>query len=135
MYRVGRKPCDNLNFARADMKRARRSRPYKPARSSGLKPLCRNLPRPVRQLPSAVMADPRRAAAILSTQSKWVNGTVLHYSFFTAGHFAVPKTQADAVRDAIAKWKAVQIGLQFQEVSQLSEAEVRIGYSTADGSS
>jgi hypothetical protein len=64
-----------------------------------------------------------------------VNGTVVHYCFFTAGHFAVPKKQADAIRGAFGKWKAVGIGLEFQEVSQLSEAEVRIGYSTVDGSS
>lgn len=65
-----------------------------------------------------------------------MNGTVLHYYFFGAGsHFAVPKVQADAIRGAFAKWKAVGIGLEFQEVNQLSEAEVRIGYSTADGSS
>jgi len=65
-----------------------------------------------------------------------VNGTVLHYCFFGGGsHFAVPKVQSDAIRDAFAKWKAVGIGLEFQEVHQLSEAEVRIGYSTADGSS
>ncbi len=81
------------------------------------------------------MANPLRASAILSTQSKWVNGTVLHYCFFTAGHFFLPKIQADAVRDAFAKWKGAGIGLEFQEVSQLSEAEVRIGYSTTDGSS
>jgi hypothetical protein len=61
---------------------------------------------------------------------------VLHYCFFGGGsHFAVPKKQADAIRGAFAKWKAVGIGLDFQEVTQLSEAEVRIGYSTADGSS
>src|SRR4030095_5093969 len=47
----------------------------------------------------------------------------------------VPKVQANAIRDAFAKWKAVGIGLDFQEVDQLSEAEVRIGYSTADGES
>ena len=29
----------------------------------------------------------------------------------------------------------IGIGLEFQEVNQLGEAEVRIGYSTADGSS
>jgi len=105
-------------------------------RKPGLKPLCRNLPRPVPQLPPEVAADPRRSAAILSSRSKWVNGTVLHYGFFgTGSHFNVPKTQADAVRDAFAKWKAVGIGLVFAEVKQLSEAEVRIGYSTADGSS
>jgi len=100
------------------------------------KPLCRNLPRPVPRLSPAAMADSRRAAAILSTRSKWANGTVLHYCFFAAGsHFSVPKVQADAIRGAFAKWKAVGIGLEFQEVKQLSEAEVRIGYSTADGSS
>ncbi len=82
------------------------------------------------------MADPRRAAALIGTYSKWANGTVLHYCFFKGGsHFSVPKAQADAVRGAFAKWKAVGIGLEFQEVNQLSEAEVRIGYSTADGSS
>jgi len=82
------------------------------------------------------MSDSRRVAAILSTRSKWVNGTVLHYCFFGAGsHYSVPKVQADAIRGAFTKWKAVGIGLEFAEVSQLNEAEVRIGYSTADGSS
>ncbi|MCC8940770.1 hypothetical protein H8A99_31105 [Bradyrhizobium sp. Arg68] len=81
------------------------------------------------------MGDPSRARAIIGTRTKWVNGTVLHYCFYTAGHFAVPTTQADAVREAFKKWKAIGIGLDFKEVSQLSEAEVRIGYSTADGSS
>jgi len=100
------------------------------------KPLCRNLPRQVPQLSPEVMADPRRAAAIINMRSKWVNGTVLHYCFFRSGsHFAVPKVQADAVRGAFAKWKAIGIGLEFQEVNKLSEAEVRIGYSPVDGSS
>ena len=114
-----------------------RSRSRKAATSAPTsKPLCRNLPRPVPQLSAEVMSDPRRAHAIISTQTKWVNGTVLHYCFFGGGsHFAVPKLQADAVRNAFAKWKAVGIGLEFQEVNQLSEAEVRVGYSTADGSS
>lgn len=119
------------------MARARTSRPPRAALSRGAsQPLCRNLPRPVPQLPPAVTADPRRTSAILSTRSKWVNGTVLHYCFFRGGsRFAIPKVQADAVRAAFAKWKAIGIGLEFQEVNQLSEAEVRIGYSTADGSS
>jgi Astacin (Peptidase family M12A). len=83
-----------------------------------------------------VAADPRRARAIVSTRTKWVNGTVLHYCFFGRGsHWSVPAAQANAVREAFAKWKATGIGLEFQEVNQLSEAEVRIGYSTADGSS
>jgi hypothetical protein len=100
-----------------------------------LKPLCRNLPRPVPQLHPSVVTDPRRASAIIRMRSKWLNGTVLSYCFFEEGHFAVPKMQADAIRDAFAAWKAVGIGLNFQEVEQLSEAEVRIGYSKVDGSS
>ncbi len=105
-------------------------------RASGYKPLCGNAPRPVPQLHPAVAADPRRSAAILGGASKWANGTVLHYSFFGSGsHYSVPKAQADAVRQAFASWKAVGIGIEFQEVKDLSEAEVRIGYSTADGSS
>lgn len=99
------------------------------------RPFCRMLPRTAPQLRPAIMADPRRAAAIIATNSKWVNGTVLHYCFFTKGHFAVPTKQADAVRGAFKKWKAIGMGLEFKEVTQLSEAEVRIGYSVADGSS
>jgi len=99
------------------------------------KPFCANGPRPARKLSDHVTTDASRAAAILSTSGKWVNGTVLHYCFFTKGHFTVPKTQATAIRHAFDTWKAIGIGLEFTEVDQLSEAEVRIGYSEADGSS
>lgn len=113
-----------------------RRRPQKTKASKHVtRPLCRNLPRTIPQLAPDVMADPRRAAAILSTRSKWVNGTILHYCIFGAGHYNVPKVQAAAIRGAIKAWKDLGIGVQFQEVDELSEAEVRIGYSTADGSS
>jgi len=118
------------------MTREKSSQSNRATRSnSSQKRLCANLPRPVPQLHPSVAADPRRASAIISTRSKWVNGTVLHYCFFQKGHFAVPKVQADAIRNAFVTWKKVGIGLEFQEVKQLSEAEVRIGYSVADGSS
>lgn len=109
---------------------ARKASGPKPSR-----PFCRNLPRTIPQLSQAVLADPRRARAIIGTRSKWLNGTVLHFCFFTNGHYAVPKKQADAIRAAIAEWKAVGIGIDFKEVTRLSEAEVRIGYSTVDGAS
>jgi hypothetical protein len=100
------------------------------------KPFCGLPPRPQPQLPPNVSSNVLRAAAILGTQTKWLNKTVLHYCFFTGtSHFAVPKVQADAVRKAFDTWKATGIGLEFQEVTQLEEAEVRIGYSVADGSS
>ena len=105
-----------------------------PAAKRTTKPYCGLAPRPVPHLPDSVLENPLRAAAILEGHSKWLNGTVLHYCFFTGcSHYSVPKTQADAVRQALATWKAVGIGLDFQEVNQLSEA--RVGYSTADGSS
>ena len=44
----------------------------------------------------------------------------------------MPKVQADVVRQAFTIWKGIGIGLDFQEVQQLSEAEIRIGYSIAD---
>jgi hypothetical protein len=92
------------------------------------RPLCSNGPRIVRPLDRVVIADPPRASAILQTQSKWVNGTVLHYCFFTNGQYAIAADQANAVRQAFAKWKSVGIGLNFKEVTQLGEAEIRIGY-------
>jgi len=115
-----------------------RSRTYTRRPSQTIRPakrFCALLPRTLPPLSPAVLGNPLRAAAIIETKSKWLNGTVLHYCFYMSGHFAVPKIQADAVRGAFVKWKAVGIGLDFQEVNQLSEAEVRIGYSTADHSS
>lgn len=97
---------------------------------------CAMLPRTVPPVPPHLIGDPLRVAAILSTQSKWVNGTVLHYCFLGATtRYAVPKTQADAVRGAVAKWEAVGIGLKLIEVNDLHEAEIRIGYSVAGGQS
>ncbi len=99
------------------------------------KPFCSTPPRVRAELTSAVRADPRRAAAILVSGSKWLNKTVLHYCFFESGHYTVPDDQADAIRDAFRIWKAVGIGLNFVEVAKLSEAEVRIGFSLEDGRS
>jgi hypothetical protein len=116
--------------------KARAAKSGKPTVPAGPKPLCGILPRPKPQLSERVSSDVRRAAAIIAGGSKWANKTVLHYCFFTGNsHFKVPSVQAEAIRQAFATWKAVGIGLEFQEVNQLSEAEVRIGYSTVDGSS
>lgn len=113
-----------------------RSSKKQPAGRPTPKPLCSTPPRIKPALPAIVASDPRRARAILNSGGKWLNGTVMHYCFFKGNSpWSVPKKQADAVRAAFAEWKAVGIGLVFQEVAQLSEAEVRIGYSEAEGSS
>src|SRR4051812_4740834 len=112
------------------------SRTATPSARPAQKPLCGTAPRIQRVLPALIANDPRRARALLLVGSKWLNRTVLHYGFFAGdSHYAVPRAQADAVREAFATWKAAGIGLDFQEVDQLSEAEVRVGYSEADGSS
>jgi hypothetical protein len=123
-------------YARRKTAASKKKAPKKPSSGYKTQPFCRNLPRTLPALSAAVMSDPLRAAAIIGGSTKWANGTVLHYCFFGVGsRYAVPKVQADAVRAAFAKWKAAGIGLQFEEVDQLSEAEVRIGYSLADGAS
>lgn len=70
--------------------------------------------------------------------SKWVNGTVLRYAFF--GSEANPawapasEAQADVVRESLAAWQQLPIGIGFEEVDGLGEAEVRIGFDQGDGS-
>jgi hypothetical protein len=77
---------------------------------------------------SPELAAPR-LRAIRVIRSKWVNGTVLHY-FFIDG----PEPQRQAVRNAFQEWKGLGIGLDFVEVADRSEAEVRIAFDQSDGS-
>lgn len=79
-----------------------------------------------------------RAAMIIVSGRKWVNGTKLKYYFFT-GTDGSPKSwagkpaQKKVVKDAFAKWKAVGIGLEFEEVNDKADAEIRIGFLKGDG--
>jgi Astacin (Peptidase family M12A) len=93
---------------------------------------CSLPPRPPRTVSPDLPHDRQRA--ILAGGLKWVNGTVLHYCFFTSGPWAVAKDQQDVVRGAFQEWKDLGVGLSYEEVEQLSEAEVRIGYLGGDGS-
>jgi hypothetical protein len=71
---------------------------------------------------------PGRAALILMSGQKWVNGTTLHYCFMGG-----PEKQKQAVRKAFKVWENVGIGLNFSEVTTPDEAEVRIAFAN-DGS-
>src|SRR5687768_6837539 len=87
---------------------------------------------------------PGRAALILVSEKKWVNGTRLHYYFFdqqTDGEEVVlangnrqwiPWTTSDQEKDVVRRafkvWKDVGIGLEFQEVGSRDDAEIRIGF-------
>lgn len=93
--------------------------------------------------------NPFRASAILLSENKWVNGTIIHYYFFdqdtdgeyvfTAGGQRVWRSwvgsedQQDVVRQAFRTWKEIGMGLEFKEVTDREEAEVRIGFMPGDG--
>lgn len=84
---------------------------------------------------------------IVKNSNKWVNGTVLHYYFFdkatdganldgtqTWKTWKGGKKQMDVVRKAFGVWKQIGIGLEFKEVKNREEAEIRIGFMEDDGS-
>ncbi|WP_438309952.1 M12 family metallopeptidase [Streptomyces sp. HUAS TT3] len=105
-----------------------------PAETSvvGVPTYCSQPPRTAPVLPPG--ASPDRARAILVGGAKWVNGTVLHYCFLNEPGAALDATQLDEIRRAFQEWKDVGIGLEFREVTRLSEAEVRISLRRGDGS-
>lgn len=70
---------------------------------------------------------PEREEAIRVIEKKWMNGTVLHYHFLTTDRWSWSEDQREVVRWAFKTWKDVNIGLKFVEMSELSEAEIRIG--------
>ncbi|MEP7142301.1 MAG: M12 family metallopeptidase [Ferruginibacter sp.] len=100
--------------------------------------------------PLASGISKERARLILTNVTKWVNGTTLHYYFFDKktdglnveftdgtkewkGWKGTP-AQMDVVRKAFSIWKKLGIGLNFEEVKNREDAEVRIGFMDGDGS-
>jgi hypothetical protein len=77
--------------------------------------------------------SPHRASLIRYIGKKWVNGTKLRYYFFETGEFSANNVQKDLVRKGFQVWKDVGIGIEFEEVTQISEAEIRIGFLQGDG--
>ncbi|MDF5757281.1 M12 family metallopeptidase [Spongiactinospora sp. TRM90649] len=109
--------------------------------------LCGLPPTPARVVPAGLSRN--RMDAIILLGNKWVNGTTLRYYFFDGesdGSRTVTsdgaefvtwvggKEQQDAVRESFAEWKGLGIGLDFIEVFDRSEAEVRIGFARGEGS-
>ena len=95
--------------------------------------LCAVPPTPDRILGRDV--DPYRASLIRYHEKKWVNGTVLHYLFFAEpAEWRGATNHEHAVREAFQQWKDLGIGLEFQEVKNPQEAEIRIGFQRGAGS-
>ncbi|GAB5474507.1 MAG: hypothetical protein Mars2KO_26060 [Maribacter sp.] len=69
-----------------------------------------------------------RERLIRLIDKKWVNGTKLRYYFFKTGDFSGDAAHEQLVRDAFDIWKDVGIGLEFEEISEIEEAEIRIGF-------
>jgi len=74
-----------------------------------------------------------RLELLILSDKKWVNGTVLHYYFFTNSVWGGGEDQKDVVRRAFQVWKDVGIGIEFREVTVQAEAEIRIGFQRGDG--
>ncbi len=108
---------------------------------------CASPPRKPKKLPKDISNE--RAKLILSNSNKWVNGTTLHYYFFNRAadgehielengrklwrKWAGTPSQLRVVRKAFKTWKDLGIGLNFKEVKNREDAEVRIGFMEDDG--
>lgn len=80
-----------------------------------------------RVLPSDL--DPNRLSLLRYVEKKWMNGTILHYHFLKKpNNWRGLSNQKAAVRNAFHEWKKLGIGLEFEEVSDPNEAEIRIGF-------
>jgi hypothetical protein len=65
---------------------------------------------------------------------KWVNGTKLRYYFMEGGPNAGGNDQKEIVREGFDVWRNIGIGIQFEEIHDINEAELRIGFLRGDGS-
>ena len=98
-------------------------------------------------LPPGLSAN--RARAIVLNAKKWANGTQLRYYFFEQGKpglfehedgttewidFSANEAEMNVVRKAFDEWHSIGIGLDFLEVFNREEAEIRIGFLQGDGS-
>lgn len=73
-----------------------------------------------------------RQRLIRELRTKWLNGTVLHYYFMP--QWAGSESDRTAVRRAFRHWLDTGIGIDFVEVFDASEAELRIGFDHNGGS-
>lgn len=94
-------------------------------------------------------ASPPRLRAINEYGKIWANGTQLRYYFFNRSSdgetiflndgstrflpWKGTANQRQLVRDGFSIWEDLEIGLNFEEVNDRSEAEIRIGFMEGDG--
>jgi hypothetical protein len=93
--------------------------------------VCALPPVPERQLAANVSIGRERLIRII--EKKWVNGTQLHYYFFTNGPWAGAQAQRDLVVKGFKVWADLDIGIEFVPVNDIAAAEIRIGFLQGDG--
>jgi hypothetical protein len=78
----------------------------------------------------------RHGPALLLVRRPETDEQVVHFSNGTSQFvtWVGEEDQRDVVRESVQTWKAIGIGLEFEEVDDRSEAEVRIGFMRFDGS-
>lgn len=93
---------------------------------------CCSLPQiPERVFPPGVSSY--REELIHYIGKKWVNGTKLRYYLFDSGRFGGDASNLDLVREGFRAWEDVGIGIEFEEVSRVQDAQVRVGFLRGDG--
>ena len=92
---------------------------------------CHLPPVPERTFDASVSSA--RAELIRYNDKKWVNGTTLRYYFFTDAGLAGHASNLQLVRDGFKVWDDVGIGITFEEVEDIHDADVRIGFKRGDG--
>jgi Astacin (Peptidase family M12A) len=78
-----------------------------------------------------------RLEAILSNSRQWANGTRLHVYYYrdaAHGRLAGRPEDIEVMRRAFGEWKALGIGLEFEEVDDIARAELRVAFQAGDGS-
>ena len=80
-------------------------------------------------------AADERSRLLRETRYKWLNGSLLRFWFFDQPKkWAGTETDRGVVRQAFRLWKALGIGLEFAEVENRQEADIRIAFGAGDGS-
>ncbi|GJL82831.1 MAG: hypothetical protein DHS20C01_24650 [marine bacterium B5-7] len=77
--------------------------------------------------------SPFRASLIRFMAKKWVNGTKLRYYFFRNGTMGGAQNQINMVKQGFDVWMQLGIGISFEEVDDIGEAEIRVGFLQGDG--
>jgi hypothetical protein len=107
------------------------ARPPEKSAGAGAAPQCTLPEVPERTFAPDVSAGRMKLIRVIG--KKWVNGTKLRYYFFEGSPWGAGNDQKDLVREGFDVWKDVGIGISFEEVSNISDAEVRIGFLRGDG--